>query len=108
MNWNFAADSWHCPAASNALQPQGKFCYTMAAKDGSMQFDFSGTFSKIITHRMLEFSLDDERRVRIVIKPENGSLKVVQHFEPEKMNPHDLQQGGWQAILNNLKSYAEN
>jgi hypothetical protein len=28
-------------------------------------------------------------------------------FEPETQNPEALQQQGWQAILNNFKSYLE-
>ena len=28
-------------------------------------------------------------------------------FEPETENPIELQQGGWQAILNNFKKFAE-
>jgi hypothetical protein len=33
--------------------------------------------------------------------------KVTEQFEPENQNPEDMQQAGWQMILDNFKSYAE-
>jgi uncharacterized protein YndB with AHSA1/START domain len=45
VKWNNASPDWHTPKAENDLKVGGKFCYTMAAKDGSMQFDFWGTYT---------------------------------------------------------------
>ena len=45
--WNQASDDWHCPAAKNELADGGHFCYTMAAKDGSAQFDLEGIFTEV-------------------------------------------------------------
>jgi uncharacterized protein YndB with AHSA1/START domain len=46
--WNFASDDWHCPSASVNLKAGGKFTSRMEAKDGSMGFDFDGTYTNII------------------------------------------------------------
>jgi len=33
--------------------------------------------------------------------------KVTEQFEPENENPEDMQQAGWQQILDNFKAYVE-
>jgi hypothetical protein len=39
---------------------------------------------------------------------DNGtSITVTEQFEPENMNEVELQRSGWQAILNEFKSYVE-
>ena len=47
-HWNFASADWHCPTASSDFHVGGEFHYIMAAKDGSVEFDFCGTFTKIL------------------------------------------------------------
>ncbi len=32
---------------------------------------------------------------------------VTEQFEPEQQNPEEMQQMGWQMILNNFKEYTE-
>jgi len=32
---------------------------------------------------------------------------VTEQFEPENQNPEEMQQMGWQMILNNFKEYTE-
>ncbi|MGY8915883.1 MAG: SRPBCC domain-containing protein [Flavobacteriales bacterium] len=39
VNWNFASEDWHCPAAENDLVTGGKFKCTMASKNGKMSFN---------------------------------------------------------------------
>jgi uncharacterized protein YndB with AHSA1/START domain len=100
--WNFASEDWYCPEAKNDLRIGGEFHYEMAAKDGSMSFDFWGTYTKIEENKRLEFTLGDGRKVSIeLIEKPYGSL-VVERFEPEHENSTHLQRQGWQAILNNL------
>lgn len=107
VNWNFAIDTWHCPSASNDLRPGGKLTATMAAKDGSFSFDFSGTYSEIRPHEFIHYVLDDGRHVKVRFEVNGEQVKVTQTFEPEAVNPVDMQQSGWQAILNNFAKYAE-
>jgi len=40
MNWNAASPDWHCPKAESDLREGGEFRSTMAARDGSMSFEF--------------------------------------------------------------------
>lgn len=105
--WNFAIETWHCPQASNDLQVGGKLIATMAAKDGSFSFDFTGTYLEIKTHELIHYVLDDGRHVKVNFQQKNDHVAVVQEFEPESMNPIEMQQAGWQAILNNFAKYVE-
>jgi uncharacterized protein YndB with AHSA1/START domain len=105
--WNNASPDWHTPKAEHDLKPGGKFVYRMEAKDGSFGFDFSGTFDVVIINECLESTLDDGRKVKIVFKNVNGTTHITETFEAENENPIEMQKNGWQAILNNFKSYAE-
>ena len=53
-NWNFASNDWHCPRASSDFNVGGEFHYIMAAKDGSVEFDFCGTFTNIVMHQAIQ------------------------------------------------------
>jgi len=105
--WNYASDDWHSPKADNDLRVEGKFSYTMAAKDGSMSFDFEGIYTHIEEHISIKYTLLDDRKVSIDFSSENGQTKIVESFEAENQNSVELQKGGWQAILNNFKKYTE-
>ena len=52
--------------------------------------------------------MGDGRKVDIDFISEGSSYKIVEKFEAEEENSLDLQQGGWQAILNNFKKNVEN
>lgn len=108
MQWNSASDDWHTPKAENDLQVGGTFFSRMEAKDGSMGFDFSGTYTDVQEHRYIEYKLEDGRKVMITFDTNDGATHVVVHFEAESENSEEMQREGWQAILNNFKKYAEN
>lgn len=106
--WNNASDDWHTPHAENDLRPGGKFVARMEAKDGSFGFDFGGEYGDVRTDEYIEYTIGDGRKVEISFSGDNNETKVVETFEAENTNPLEMQQGGWQAILNNFKKYAEN
>ncbi|AKQ47142.1 hypothetical protein TH63_18255 [Rufibacter radiotolerans] len=105
--WNFAADTWQCPNATNDLQPGGRFVWRMEAKDGSMGFDYSGTYEQVIPYKKIVGQLDDDRQVTITFDGQDGQTQVTETFEVEDQNSVDLQRAGWQAILDNFKKHAE-
>lgn len=107
MNWNNASDDWHTPNAENDLRNGGTFSYIMAAKDKSIQFDFWGTYTNVDEHRLIEFTLGDDRKVKIEFLSDGVQTKVVEKFEAETENSEDLQRTGWQLILDNFKKYTE-
>jgi uncharacterized protein YndB with AHSA1/START domain len=106
--WNHASDDWHSPYAENDLKTGGKFKYTMAAKDGSMSFDFEGIYTEVVDHSFIAYKLADERKVTVSFERQDDGVVVIEKFDPETENSEALQQQGWQAILDNFKKYAEN
>lgn len=107
VNWNFASPDWHCPQAEHNMAIGGKLKYTMAAKDGSMQFDYTGTFTQIEPNKLLAYQLDDGREVTITFIEQGDSTEVAETFELETINSEELQRQGWQAIFNQFKGYVE-
>jgi uncharacterized protein YndB with AHSA1/START domain len=105
--WNFASDDWHTPKAENDLQVGGKFLSRMEAKDGSFGFDFLGVYDEIKENELITYTMVDGRKAKIIFTNEGNATKVIETFEAENENSIELQQGGWQAILNNFKKYSE-
>nr|WP_294936675.1 SRPBCC family protein [uncultured Flavobacterium sp.] len=105
--WNNASEDWHTPKAINDLRPNGKFNFRMEAKDKSFGFDFEGSYDTIRNHELIEYTIADGRKVKITFEPKDDKTIVTESFEAEEENPKDMQQGGWQAILDSFKKYAE-
>ncbi len=105
--WNAASDDWHTPKAISDVREGGRFVYTMAAKDESVSFDFTGSFIEIIDYEKIVTQLDDHRMVWVMFENKDDEVIVVQTFEIEDENTEELQRQGWQAILNNFKKYIE-
>ncbi len=105
--WNNASDDWHTPRAENDLRVGGSFVSRMEAKDGSMGFDFSGIYDAVTNNEYIEYTIADGRKVKVFFSAEGNSTKVTESFEAENTNSIELQQGGWQAILDNFKKYTE-
>jgi uncharacterized protein YndB with AHSA1/START domain len=107
IHWNFAHESWHCPKATANLQVGGEFHYLMAAKDGSFEFDFWGTFQAIEKEKYLKIVIGDGREMEVYFQQSINGTEVREVFDPENQNPPEMQQQGWQAILNHFKRYVE-
>ena len=105
IQWNFANNDWHCPKAENNLTVGGKFSYTMAAKDGSFSFDFWGVYDQVELYKSINYSLGDGRKVSVSFIAENDATLIKQIFDPEEINPAEIQAAGWQAILDNFKKH---
>ncbi|WHY00324.1 SRPBCC family protein [Neobacillus sp. DY30] len=105
--WNTASEDWHTPHAENDLRAGGKFLSRMEAKDGSFGFDFGGVYDEVRLHELIAYSLEDGRKVTITFRGQDNVTNVIETFDAETENSIELQQQGWQAILNNFKKYAE-
>ncbi len=105
--WNSASKDWHTPRAVNDLRAGGAFKFRMEAIDGSQGFDFNGTYTQIKTNQLITYSIEGDRKVRVEFTEQDKRTNVVVTFEPEDINPLEMQRAGWQAILNNFKRYAE-
>lgn len=105
--WNSASDDWHTPWAKNDLRVGGTITSRMEAKDGSMGFDFTGTYDEIRVNEYIAYTLADGRKVTIRFTTDGNSTSITESFEAETENSVELQQMGWQAILNSFKKYTE-
>ena len=105
--WTFASDDWHAPYAEIDLKVGGRFKTTMAAKDESFSFDFSGTFTEVEPMKKIAYTLDDDRKVVIEFNVNSEEVTVVESFDPESVNSLEMQETGWQMILNNFKKHVD-
>ncbi|WP_019449437.1 SRPBCC family protein [Cupriavidus sp. BIS7] len=104
--WNAASADWHTTAATVDLREGGAFSSRMEAKDGSMGFDFAGTYTKIVENKRIEYAFGDRNaQVEFLDAPSGVTVRVS--FDAETVYPVEQQQQGWQAILNNFKRYVE-
>ena len=106
VNWNFADPSWHCPSAENDMRVGGTYKARMEAKDGSFGFDLEAIYSELVDKQKFTYAMAD-REVTTQFRPVNNQTEVVTTFDAENENPIEMQQQGWQMILNNFKTYTE-
>ena len=107
VEWNSASDDWHTTKAENDLRAGGRFTSRMEAKDGSMGFDFGGTYDVVRQNELISYTLDDNRKVTIAFSSKDGETKIMETFEAENENSTEMQRAGWQAIIDRFKTYAE-
>lgn len=105
--WNFASDDWQCPRAENDMRVGGKYSARMEAKDGSWGFDFEAIYSEINDGKSFSYGMGG-RDVSVRFEAKGDSTLVTVTFDAETENPIEMQQQGWQAILDNYKKYTEN
>ena len=107
VQWNHASDDWHTPKAVNHVKVGAHFNFTMAAKDGSMNFDFEGTYIDVKHLQKISFAIVGGRKVHVLFAPIDGKITIVESFEPEHANSIEMQKSGWQSILDNFKKHVE-
>jgi uncharacterized protein YndB with AHSA1/START domain len=79
----------------------------MEATDGSTGFDCSGTYTEVEKGELIMYLIDGGRKVSVSFEQENGATRVVESFEAEDTHSIEMQEAGWQAILDQFKRYAE-
>lgn len=104
--WNAASDDWHTTAASVDLRVGGAFSSRMEAKDGSVGFDFAGTYTRIEPLQLIEYSFG-ERMAQVAFADSADGVQVTVTFDSENVYPIEQQRGGWQAILDSFGRYVE-
>lgn len=107
IHWNHASEDWHTTRAENDLRAGGRFNFRMESIKDNDGFDFSGVYDKIEPYRLIEYILDDGRKVQIEFFSREDGTVVTEAFESEQEHSIDLQREGWQAILDNFRNYAQ-
>ena len=105
--WCQASDDWHAPYAENDVKPGGKFKTTMAAKDGSYSFDFEGEYTSVILYNMLEYTMADGRKVKVIFRSKGDLTDIEETFDAENTHSLEQQKQGWQYILESFKMHTE-
>jgi len=104
--WNAASEDWHTTKAEIDLRVGGGFSARMEAKDGSMGFDFAGTYTKIVEHQLIESTFGGRMMVVEFISGEDG-VTIRETFDGESTHSVEQQRAGWQSILDNFKRHVE-
>jgi uncharacterized protein YndB with AHSA1/START domain len=99
--WNAASDDWHTTDATVDLREGGKFSSRMEAKDGSFGFDFAGTYTRILEHKLIAYAFGD-RKAQVEFVERQGDVNVRVTFEAETTHSIEQQRAGWQAILDSF------
>lgn len=106
MRWNAASDDWHTTQSSVDLREGGAFSSRMEAKDGSVGFDFAGTYTRIVPHRLIEYAFGD-RTAEVTFESGGDSVTVRVTFDAEMEHSVEQQRQGWQTILDNFTKHVE-
>jgi uncharacterized protein YndB with AHSA1/START domain len=104
--WNAPSNDWHTTAARVDLRAGGSFSSRMEAKDGSMGFDFAGTYTRIVEHELIECSFDD-RVLLVEFLPGQDEVRIRETFDAEPTHSEKQQRQGWQAILDSFARHTE-
>jgi len=104
--WNAASEDWHTTAAAVDLREGGAFSSRMEAKDGSMGFDFAGTYTKIQAPNLIEYAFGP-RTARVEFTETPAGVLVRVAFDAEDTHSIEQQRAGWQAILDNFARHVE-
>ena len=105
--WNAPQEDWHTTISTVDLREGGKFLSRMEAKDGSVGFDFEGTYTRIVSQKAIEYRMSDGREVQVEFVERPGSVLVKETFDAETENTPEFQRQGWQAILDNFGRHVE-
>jgi uncharacterized protein YndB with AHSA1/START domain len=105
--WNTAQEDWHTTRSTVDLREGGKFLSRMEAKDGSVGFDFEGTYTRIVPKQIIEYRMSDGREVQVEFIERPDAVLVKNTFDAETENTPELQRQGWQAIQDNFGRYVE-
>jgi len=105
--WNAASDDWHTTSATVDLREGGAFSSRMEAKDGSMGFDFSGTYTRIVPNKRIDYQMSDDRAASVEFAETPNGVRIRVTFDGEPTHSVEQQRDGWQAILDNFKHHVE-
>ena len=105
VQWNAPQNDWHTTRSAVDLREGGKFSARMEAKDGSVGFDFEGTYTRVVPNRIIDFKMSDGREVNVEFAERADGVIVRETFDAETENSPEMQRAGWQAILDNFGRY---
>lgn len=106
MQWNTPTDDWHTTVSEVDLRVGGTFTSRIEARDKSAGIDFTGTYTRIDTHQLIEYSLG-ARGASVSFEETPAGVVINVQFDADTLHSEQDQQATWQAILNNFKDHVE-
>ena len=107
QQWNTAQDDWHTTRSEVDLREGGRFLSRMEAKDGSVGFDFEGTYTRVVPLQKIKYRMSDGREVSVRFEEREDGVLVTETFDAESENSPEMQKQGWQAILDSFRRHVE-
>jgi len=81
-------------------------CMLAQAGPDLVVFDFAGTYTNIVEHKLIEYSFGDRvAQVEFTDSPKGVRVRVT--FDSESTHSVEQQRDGWQAILDNFTRHVE-
>lgn len=105
--WNTASNDWHTTDCNVDFQIGGKFNARMEAKDGSVGFNLTGQYTQIVFQKLIQYILEDGRKVTVEFKNLRELTQINQTFMPDEDHSVEDQRNAWQNILNNFTKHVE-
>ena len=107
--WCHASEDWCVGDVEVDLRTGGRFKTHMRANDGSVGFDFTGTYTRVVPLSSYAYLMDGahHRTCTVTLEEVEEGVRVSETFDLENENSEEQQREGWLAILENLKQYVE-
>ncbi|WP_370678862.1 SRPBCC domain-containing protein [Comamonas sp. GB3 AK4-5] len=106
LQWNTASDDWHTVRSEVDLREGGHFSSRMEAKDGSMGFDFAGSYTRIVPGQLIASDFGG-RKLLVEFEDTPHGVTVRETFDAESSHPIEQQRAGWQSILDRFARHVE-
>ena len=106
-HWSFENAERQVSETKNDLRIGGQFDTSTAAKDGSGKVEMVGTYTEVVDHERIAYTLDSGRKVLITFQTDGDATTVEEVVDREDSAGDAVEPAGWQTILDTFKAYCE-
>ncbi len=107
MKWAKSADDWEVSIAENEVKIGGSLKVVLTTHKQDIFLQYSGRYDQIDLNKHLLLTLDDGRSLDISFSSLHDVTQVQLTIDAVSEQPFDVQEFGWQSLLDHLKMYAE-
>lgn len=105
--WNIPFIDWHCSLAEIDFRIGGRFCFRIEHIQKKEVFLYKGQYATIVPYQLIEYTLDDKRKVSVEFQHIDQNTIVRETLDPEEGTSFKTQQIFCQSILERFKKYIE-
>lgn len=107
LNWARSSNDWIVKEAKNDLRIGGELKVILTTAEGSIFLQYCGNYQEIDLNKHLSILLEDGRTLDISFSSNHDMTTVQLQIEAVEEQDTDVQELGWQSLLDNLKIYSE-